>query len=125
MFANLMQVLFKSAPRPVKATDLGDFKRKHPNLILMDIRGENEAREEGFIPGSMRAEWNTPAFTEALRRMAPSRTVLIYCQRGKRSPAACQFLLEQGYSKVFYLDGGFATWQITRKRVALALSELQ
>lgn len=116
MFASLLQVFSKPSARPVKPAEFLDFKRRHANLILVDIRSEFEAREEGFIPGALRAEWNTPAFTEALRRLARSRTLLVYCQRGKRSPAACQFLSEQGYTKLFFLEGGLAAWQSTRKR---------
>jgi len=37
--------------------------------------------------------------------------VLVYCQQGTRSKEACKELIKQGFSQVYFLEGGVLTWQ--------------
>jgi rhodanese-related sulfurtransferase len=116
MIANWIQAIIKPSVRKLKAADLSDFRRKHPDSILVDVRGESEAREEGLIPGAVRAEWKTQAFAEMARRFPKQRPLIVFCQGGARSEAAADALTHHGFAKVYTLEGGITAWQSTRKR---------
>ena len=71
--------------------------------MLIDVRTPGEVAE-GTAPGSV----NIP-LQEAAQRIAEfpkDKDLLIYCRSGKRSMAASRFLVENGYTRVFNIDGG-------------------
>jgi len=37
-------------------------------------------------------------------------TVIVYCYHGNSSQNAAQFIAEQGFPKVYSMDGGFELW---------------
>lgn len=37
--------------------------------------------------------------------------IIVYCQQGTRSKEACKQLVKEGYTQVYYLDGGLLSWQ--------------
>lgn len=116
MIAQLLQAIIKPSVRNLKATDFLDFKRKHADVILLDIRSESEAREEGFIPGSVRAEWKTTSFADMARRFPKQRPLVVFCQSGKRSEMAAEALVQHGFTRVYLLEGGYEAWRAGRKR---------
>jgi rhodanese-related sulfurtransferase len=115
MIATFLRSLIQSGPRVIKAAHFSAFKQGHADLILLDVRAEREARDEGFIPGSVRAELNTPAFADAARRFPKHRPLVVYCRSGSRSQTACKVLSEYGFAKIYHLEGGFVAWQNARK----------
>ena len=40
-----------------------------------------------------------------------SDPILVYCQQGTRSKEACKQLVKEGFTQVYYLEGGILTWQ--------------
>jgi rhodanese-related sulfurtransferase len=43
---------------------------------------------------------------QRLSEFPKDKDLLIYCRSGKRSMAASKFLVENGYTRVFNIDGG-------------------
>lgn len=71
---------------------------------LVDVRTPGEVAE-GMAPGAV----NIPLqeISHRLAEFPKDKDLLIYCRSGKRSMAASQFLIENGYEKVFNVVGGF------------------
>lgn len=72
--------------------------------VLIDVRTPAEVAE-GTAPGSI----NIP-LQEAEHRLAEfpkDKDLLIFCRSGKRSMAVSNFLIQNGYTQVFNVVGGF------------------
>ena len=72
--------------------------------MLIDVRTPAEVAE-GMAPGAI----NIPLqeIEQRLSEFPKDKDLLIYCRSGKRSMAASNFLIENGYDKVFNVVGGF------------------
>ena len=72
--------------------------------MLIDVRTPAEVAE-GMAPGAI----NIPLqeIQQRLAEFPKDKDLLIYCRSGKRSMAASNFLIENGYEKVFNVVGGF------------------
>lgn len=77
--------------------------------ILIDVREQNEwdeAHVEGFtlIPLS--------CFEQSLEILKDkTQEIHVMCRSGKRSMNACMFLEENGFEKLYNVEGGILAWQ--------------
>ena len=71
--------------------------------VLIDVRTPAEVAE-GMAPGAI----NIPLqeIQQRLAEFPKDKDLLIYCRSGKRSMAASNFLIENGYEKVFNVECG-------------------
>ena len=87
--------------------DLADRLRRGERIDLIDVREPYEwriARIEGarLIPLS--------TFGAMASGLPRDRELVLYCHHGTRSRAAAEFLVQQGFSRVWNLSGGIAQW---------------
>lgn len=76
--------------------------------VLIDVRTPAEVAE-GAVAGSI----NIP-LQEAEQRLGEfpkDKDLLIYCRSGKRSMAVSNFLIQNGYERVFNVEGGIIAYQ--------------
>lgn len=76
--------------------------------VLIDVRTPAEVAE-GAVEGSI----NIP-LQEAEQRLGEfpkDKDLLIYCRSGKRSMAVSNFLIQNGYERVFNVDGGILAYR--------------
>jgi len=85
--------------------------------VIVDVRDDEERRENGAVPGSVhvsrgmlefRADPASPYHNDALE---PGKRVILHCASGGRSALAAKTLKEMGYTDVAHIDGGFAAWK--------------
>lgn len=86
--------------------------------LLVDIRGDDQVRTHGTIPGSIRIprnvlEWRLdPACPARDSRLAdPRATIVVVCQEGYQSSLAASNLHDLGLVRATDLEGGFEAWQ--------------
>ncbi len=80
------------------------LEMQQAGALLIDVRTANEVAE-GTAPGAI----NIP-LQEAGRRLAEfpkDKDLLIFCRSGKRSLAATNILMQNGYERVYNVVGGF------------------
>jgi rhodanese-related sulfurtransferase len=116
MILDWLQSLMKPAVKTLKANQLLEFKRRHPEAIFLDIREEMEAREEGIFPGATRSAWKSEGFDLTLRRFPKERPIVVLCQSGKRSQMAAEKMTQVGFTRVFTLEGGLNAWNATKRK---------
>ncbi len=46
----------------------------------------------------------------SINTLDSNSTIVVYCKSGKRSQEAVSFLLDEGFTKVYYLQGGILSW---------------
>ncbi len=85
--------------------ELGDLK---PDDILIDVRREDEYLA-GKIPGAI----NIPLdeIRTRLGEISKVKKIHIYCEAGLRGYLAQRILLQNGFSKVVNLSGGYLLWK--------------
>ena len=77
-------------------------------VAVVDIRDELSF-DAGHIPGARHlSNANLQAFRNEVAEDTP---VLVCCYHGISSQPAAQYLVSQGYSQVYSIDGGFEGWR--------------
>ncbi|OGT48188.1 MAG: thiosulfate sulfurtransferase [Gammaproteobacteria bacterium RIFCSPHIGHO2_12_FULL_41_15] len=77
-------------------------------LVIIDVR-DRESFERGHIVGAINL--SMPAMQAFCLETNRSTPVLVYCYHGVSSQSVAQFLVEQGFSQVYSLQGGFEVWK--------------
>jgi len=80
------------------------FEMNKAGAVLIDVRTPAEVAK-GMASS---AAINIPLqeMPQRLSEFPKDKDLLIYCRSGKRSMAASKFLVENGYTRVFNVDGG-------------------
>ncbi len=80
------------------------------DAIVVDVREPGEW-EKGHIADARLISLGK--LEERLDELAPYRhqPVIVTCQSGTRSPAACKTLQKAGFEKVYMLKGGMMAWE--------------
>ena len=110
----LAQARAKLPDRPSPAEALRAQAR---GALLVDIRGDDQRREDGLIPGAVAlprnslewrcdpaSQWRHPAIT------GPDLRVILICDQGYQSSLAAATLQQLGLIHATDLDGGFTAW---------------
>jgi rhodanese-related sulfurtransferase len=86
--------------------------------LLVDIRGDDQLRTHGCIPGAIRIprnvlEWRAdPACAACDPRLADrDAMVVLVCQEGYQSSLAASTLHDLGFRHATDLEGGFDAWR--------------
>ncbi len=96
----------------IKVDALNSLLVENPDLILIDVRRDDEVQEKGVIVADnyihipledfIKMQGNWPADKNA--------PIVVYCGSGHRSTMAMTILWTYGYADVHSLVGGFAAW---------------
>ncbi len=96
------------APAQIENVDWAKaIEMNKAGALFVDVRTPGEVAE-GMVEGAV----NIP-LQEIAHRLAEfpkDRDLLIYCRSGKRSMAASNFLVDNGYTRVFNVVGGFLAY---------------
>ncbi len=85
---------------------LQTMQKANEDFILLDVRNPDEYAFCN-LSGILIPLNELPARFQELDR---SKKIVIHCHAGGRSRFATQFLLEQGFTRVFNLKGGITAW---------------
>lgn len=76
-------------------------------VAMVDIRDEGSFAS-GNIPGSVSLiEFGIDSF---VRQASKSEPLVVVCYHGNSSQNAAQYMVEQGFTEVYSLDGGYTAW---------------
>jgi thioredoxin 1 len=110
MFNSILQSLFKSSFKTIAPTDLAVFLKENPGTQLIDVRGVDESRAAGTIPGAKVAPLNSPTLDKLVKNLDKSKPVVVFCRSGMRSRMACDYISKQGITELYNLSGGHMAW---------------
>ena len=88
-------------------------------IVLVDLRDQNERDRHGVIPGSVHVPYSdleasvTPGALLHALAMATAKRLVFYCAYGERSAMAVQAAQEQGLSRCCHISGGLDAWKKT------------
>lgn len=78
--------------------------------IVLDVRTPEEIAG-GYINNASMINFYDPDFERKINLMDKSKEIYVYCRSGGRSSKAANILLNNGFTKVYNLDGGIMAWQ--------------
>lgn len=95
-----------------------DFEKtvKDQQAVVIDVRTPEETAA-GVIEGvDLLIDYKSSNFGAEVAKLDKSKAYVIYCRSGGRSAAASQYMIDNGFKKVYNLEGGIMGW--TEKVVA-------
>ncbi len=75
---------------------------------ILDIR-DSQSYEAAHIENARHVDNHT--VIELIESVDKSLPLLIYCYHGNASQSAANYFVEQGFSTVYSMDGGFEEWR--------------
>lgn len=79
--------------------------------MIIDVR-DQESFDKKHVPNAQRfTVQELAAFCDTSAHTTP---VLVYCYRGVSSQSVAQYLIEEGFRKVYNLVGGFEAWDAAK-----------
>ncbi len=80
-----------------------------PESVILDVRTPEEFSEKR-IEGAINIDIYSHDFQAEITGLDKSKSYYVYCRSGSRSFHAGLFMAQQGFKKVFNLDGGIIGW---------------
>jgi rhodanese-related sulfurtransferase len=116
--ATIDDLLEEARARLSRLTPSEALAAQAAGAILVDVRGDDQCREGGCIPGAIRIprnvlEWRVdPACPACDPRIAHlDAVIIVICQQGYQSSLAARTLQKLGVTRATDLDGGFEAWR--------------
>jgi phage shock protein E len=84
-----------------------DLISEKADLVILDVRTVAE-----FDSGHLEGAINIPVevLSGRLSELNPNDELLVYCRTGNRSTTAVEILEENGYDRIYHMDGGITAW---------------
>ena len=95
---------------PAQADTLIKNHATASDLVILDVRTTAEYLAER-IENSINLDVNGTYFNDSLDKLDKSKTYLVYCGMGTRSPIACTKMVAKNFKSVYNLQGGINAWK--------------
>lgn len=89
----------------IAASDAADYFAAHPECLVVDVRTDDEWNQ-GHISGAKHLDVQEIESRYTELPTDKSAPIACICAMGGRSSAACEFLANQGYTRLTNIDGG-------------------
>lgn len=89
--------------------DFADAIKEAKNAQIVDVRTAEEY-ESKHIDNAVNVDFNSPTFDADIAKLNKENPVFIYCLSGGRSKAAAEKMKNQGFKKIYELNGGMLKW---------------
>ena len=86
-----------------------EFAAQSSKGTILDVRTAGEVAQ-GKIEGAQVIDYYSPDFLEQVSQISKDQELYLYCAVGARSEEAARLLIQQGYTKVYHLQGGIQGW---------------
>ncbi len=83
-----------------------------PNAVLLDVRTPEEYAI-GHIPGAINLDYLSPDFWDRMEQLDRDRSYFVYCRTSRRSVRTCTLMRNDGFRRIYHLDGGWNLWTVT------------
>jgi rhodanese-related sulfurtransferase len=90
--------------------DLAAELAENPDIILIDVRLQEELDESGWLEGAIHVPLEEFITSMSLWPTDKSANIVVYCKAGHRGAIAMTILRTFGFTNVRNLKGGFDAW---------------
>lgn len=89
--------------------DFGLKIAQHTEGVVLDVRTADEFKS-GHLPKAINANVMSSELTTKAAKLHKEKPVFVYCRSGARSATACKTLANLGFTEVYNMSGGIASW---------------
>jgi phage shock protein E len=93
-----------------------DLNAKLGDIQLIDIRTPKEYTG-GYIKGAININFFDRNFNDQMAKLNKDKELYIYCRSGNRTGKAAKRLKDQGFTKIYDLQGGILNWNRNKLKV--------
>ena len=94
----------------LNAANFNNKLKQTPGAVLLDVRTPEEFNK-GHLVNALNIDWNNGGFEKQVSRLDKEKPVFVYCLSGGRSAAAAKAMRDDGFKKVYELEGGILKWR--------------
>lgn len=110
-----------ASPAPFRTIDLAEFDRlrQQEGVVVLDVRTPGEFKA-GRVPGAVNIPvrgTGSEKFEEQIAQLDKSKTYLVMCAAGVRSPIAAGRMAELGFKNLADFPGGMNQWREAGKPI--------
>ena len=98
-----------TAAASVVTLTVQEFAAQSSKGTILDVRTDGEVAQ-GKIEGALVIDYYSSNFLDQVSQLPKDQEVYLYCAVGARSEEAARLLVQQGYTKVYHLQGGIQGW---------------
>ncbi len=100
----------ETKPSFLKDVSPEEFKKLiDGDVILLDVRTPDEVAQ-GQIEGSSSINFYDEDFVEKINLINKDKVICVYCRSGNRSSKAAKIMQQNGFNRIYNLDGGTMAW---------------
>lgn len=85
--------------------DYDFFLNFESNKVMIDVRSDEEISIKS-VDDFIQIDFYKDSFYENLLNLDKEENIFLICRSGRRSGLAAKFLTENGYSKIYNIEGG-------------------
>jgi phage shock protein E len=101
---------------PVTSAQVEPLKKSEKNLVIIDLRTPGEYNG-GFIANAQNIDTYSPDLVEQLNQLDKNSTYLIYCRTKNRSGSVGNYMVQNGFKKVYQMVDGYVGYQAMKSTV--------
>lgn len=111
LFSVAVKAEAKTEKTKVKTVGVKTFKRQlsKTDVLLIDVRTPEEFND-GHIKNAKLVNFKSDNFKEESETLPKNKTICVYCRSGHRSGLAVEVLRNEGFPKIYNLNGGINKW---------------
>ncbi len=83
------------------------------NVIIIDVRTDKEYNG-GHIKNAGQINFYSSDFKQKALLLPKDKDIYLYCHSGSRSNQAANFLIKNGYTKIYNLQNGIMAWNLKK-----------
>lgn len=83
---------------------------ENENILILDVRTPNEFGN-GHIPGALLSPVSEINISSIVETLSKEKPILVYCKSGFRSTSAANYLVDEGFIRVYNLSDGILAWK--------------
>jgi rhodanese-related sulfurtransferase len=109
MFKKLFGTQTAPAVAQISVEQLQQTIQAQPGITLIDVRSTEEYRGDGHVAEAKIMP--LPTLAQAIAKIPHETPIICICRSGNRSQAACDMLVQLGYTHVSNVRGGMIAWK--------------
>ena len=98
-----------------------DFETKlkaTSNAVLLDVRTAEEYKIGHIGDATLNIDYRSADFAEKISKLDKQKTYFVYCRTAKRSASAIEIMKQQGFKRLYDLEGGIVAWGKAAKPIS-------
>ena len=96
---------------------------RETDSVIVDVRTADEFELNG-LEGAINIPIEAIRNRNLLRQLPKDKTIILYCQQGKKSYFAFRVLSQLGYKKVYSLSGGLKLYKIATTKPSVGIQKM-